>query len=155
MALTVRPAKTPLVSTAAGTIEWTVLLLPSRSKVDPQQKAWPPAMAQTLDEPTLMALTVRPAKTPLVSTATGTSELAVLLLPIWPDQPSPQQKAWPPAMAQTLDEPTLMAVTVRPAKTPLVSTATGTDDWAVLLLPSRPLLPLPQQKAWPSATAQL
>jgi len=87
-------------------------------------------------------------------TVTGISDIVVVFIPSGPEL-LPQQKAWPPATAQLTLRPALMAVTVRPAKTPLVVTATGTSELAKLLLPSSPLTLLPQQKAWSSATAQL
>ena len=51
--------------------------------------------------------------------------------------------------------PALIAVTVLPASTPAMSTATGTLELVVLLFPNCPKPLLPQQYAFPSATAHV
>ena len=91
MATTLFCDKTPLVSTAMGTRLLIVLLL--RGIPLPQAKTWPSDVSAMLRElPAAMATTFLPANAPLVSTATGTGLLTVLLLPSRPLPFVPQAK---------------------------------------------------------------
>ena len=75
-------------------------------------------------------------------------EFVVELLPSWPKSPLPQQYALlSEATAQVWEKPVDICLIVFPASTPVVLTATGMLEFVVELLPSWPLLPLPQQYA--------
>jgi hypothetical protein len=74
-------------------------------------------------------------------------------LPSWPKLFSPQQKSSLLAIAQVLLLPIEMAVIVFPLSTPVDKTATGELDDVVVPLPNWPDVLLPQQNAFPSATA--
>src|ERR1039457_6024798 len=70
---------------------------------------------------------------------TGTRLWGPALSPRWPQEFAPQPSGGPAAStAQALYVPALTWVRVRPASTPLVSTATGTVEPTVLPLPSSP-----------------
>ena len=73
-----------------------------------------------------------------MSTATGTRDSLEVLLPSKPLSlsPQPQQYALPSATAHEWNVRANAAVTVFPASTPEVSTATGTDELLVVSFPS-------------------
>src|ERR1039458_9617089 len=71
--------------------------------------------------------------------STGTRLWVAAVSPSWPQEVAPQQWGAPAAStAQALYVPALTWVRVRPASTPLVSTATGTVEPTVLPSPSSP-----------------
>ena len=66
----------------------------------------------------------------------GTFEFARIPIPSSPLLPAPQQNAAPDAIAHVKFPPDEIEVTILPARTPLVSTATGEEDDVLVPLPS-------------------
>ena len=148
------PVASGMVLTSTGTLLCVVLLLPSCPKASAPQVAIVPSEHTTM----LWALhavtpvTVLPASTPLVTTATATLLCVVLLLPSCPLEFKPQVATVPSEHRAMLWEfPAATAMTVLPASAvPAVVTAMGTLLFVVLLLPSCPLLFCPQATRVPS-----
>ena len=89
--------------------------------------------------PVAIWLTVLPASAPSMFTATGTEELVRRPRPSWPVVPTPHPKTFPSLVSINVALlPGAMAVTVLPASTPVISTATGTGRLVVELSPSWP-----------------
>jgi hypothetical protein len=105
-------------------------------------------------DPDEIDVTVFPAKTPLVSTATGEEAETLVAFPNWPEPLFPQQYAWPVAIAQTWLSPAEILVTVFPDNAPVVVTGTGIREVTEAEFPSCPLPPSPQQNTDPDAIAQ-
>src|SRR5580704_7079430 len=105
------------------------------------------SIAQALSDPTATWVRNVPASTPLLTTATGVLACEPgLLSPSSPVASSPQQYDRPLlASAHALDWPAETWVTTLPDSTPEADTATGTPLLTVELLPSSPVVPLPQQ----------
>ena len=153
MAMTVLPASTPEVFTAAGTRLPVVLLLPSWPEVLAPHAASVPSVHSTTVciTPAAMAMTVLPASTPAVFTSTGRELLIRVLLPSWPPSLFPQAASVPSEHnARLCPPPAATAMTVLPASMPELLTATGTELLVVLPSPSWPLLLSPQAAKVPS-----
>ena len=86
------PASAPVVVTATGTLDWVELPLPSWPLApEPQLKTRPSRLRIcTWSKPAEICLRTLPLSAPVISTATGTLESVVLLLPNWPLEFRPQ-----------------------------------------------------------------
>jgi hypothetical protein len=148
------PGITPVVFTATGTLEFEADPFPSCPFVfAPQQYTFLSDAIKQLEPlfPAEIVVTVLPARTPEVLTATGTFEREVPPFPNRPFVPEPQQYALSSeAIAQVVFHPAEMDFIVLPDSTPEVLIAIGTFELVLEPLPRFPVGPYPQQYTFSS-----